>query len=222
MLLNIIEYLNWKILIVVRIMENKIKICIILGSIRNGRFGERPAKWINEELKTWEGVDVDFVDLKDYPMPFFDSPTSPSMMEKKYQNENVQKWSAKVDNADAFIIISPEYNHGYSSVLKNALDWLSPEWSRKAVGFVSYGSASGARAIEQLREVAIELNMAPIRKSVHINWDFIMKTWQNKDISNAELFAPLRKGMGPDHLADFVNDLVWTAKAMKNARNNSQ
>ncbi len=203
-------------------MENKIKICVVLGSIREGRFGERPAKWITDELKNWEGVEVELVDLKDYSMPFFNAPTSPSMMGKKYQNEIVQKWSAKVDGADAFIIVSPEYNHGYSSVLKNALDWLSPEWSRKAVGFVSYGSASGARAIEQLREVAIELNLVPIRKSVHIPWDFIMKTWSNKDISNAELFTPLRKSMGPDHLADFVNDLVWTAKALKEARNKGQ
>ena len=72
-------------------MENKIKICVVLGSIREGRFGERPAKWITDELKNWEGVEVELVDLKDYPMPFFNAPTSPSMMGKKYQNEIVQK-----------------------------------------------------------------------------------------------------------------------------------
>jgi NAD(P)H-dependent FMN reductase len=151
-------------------------------------------------------------------MPFFDSPTSPAMMNMKYPNEVVQKWSNKINDGDAFIIVSPEYNHGYSSVLKNAMDWLVPEWSRKPVGFVSYGSASGARAIEQLREVAIELNLVPIKKSVHISWDFIMKTWNNKEISNTELFTPIRKAMGPDHLADFVNDLLWMATALKNAR----
>jgi NAD(P)H-dependent FMN reductase len=203
-------------------MENKIKIGIIIGSVRNGRFGERPAKWIEEELKQWTDVDAELIDLKDYPMPFFDSPTSPSMMGKKYPNDVVQKWSAKIDDKDAYIMVSPEYNHGYSSALKNALDWLNPEWSRKPVGFVSYGSAAGARAIEQLRQVAIELSMVPIRKSIHINWDFIMKTWENKEIKNAELFAPLRKGMGPDHLADFVNDLLWMAKAMKEARSKGQ
>lgn len=202
-------------------MEDKIRIRIILGSVRNGRFGERPAGWINDELKNWDGVEADIVDLKDYPMPFFDSATSPAMLGKKYPNETIQKWSDKVDSADAFIIVSPEYNHGYSSVLKNAMDWLSPEWSRKPVGFVSYGSASGARAIEQLREVAIELNMVPIRKSIHLNWEFIMKSWSNKDMPNAELFAPVRKEAGPDHLADFMADLLWMARALKAARGRS-
>ena len=199
-------------------MENKIKIKIILGSVRQGRFGQRPASWINEELKSWEGVEAELLDLKDYPMPFFDSPTSPAMMNMKYADEKVQKWSNKINDGEAFIIVSPEYNHGYSSVLKNAMDWLLPEWSRKPVGFVSYGSASGARAIEQLRQVAIELNMVPIKKSIHISWDFIMKTWNNKEISNSELFTPLRKNMGPDHFADFINDLLWMAKALKEAR----
>ena len=203
-------------------MEDKIKVCIILGSVRNNRFGEKPAKWITDEIKNWDGIEAAFVDLKDYPMPLFDSEISPSMLGKKYQNGVVQKWSAKIDWADAFIIVSPEYNHGYSSALKNAMDWLSPEWSRKAVGFVSYGSAGGARNIEQLREVAIELNMVPIRKSIHISWDFIMKAHGNKDIPSAELFAPLRKGMGPDHLADFVNDLIWMARALKTARDKNQ
>ncbi len=198
--------------------NDRIRIKIILGSVRNGRFGERPAGWINDELKNWNGVEAELLDLKDYPMPFFDSAMSPSMLGKKYPNETVQKWSNKIDEADAYVIVSPEYNHGYSSVLKNALDWLSPEWSRKPVGFVSYGSASGARAIEQLRQVAIELNMVPIRKSIHLNWEFIMKSWSNKDISNAELFAPVRKDMGPDHLADFVAELLWMAKTLRAAR----
>ncbi len=202
-------------------MENKIKVCIILGSIRNGRFGERPAKWITSELSQWKDIETDFVDLKDYPMPFFDSAQSPSMMGKKYPDKIVQKWSEKIDSADAYIIVSPEYNHGYSSVLKNALDWLGPEWSKKPVGFVSYGSAAGARAIEQLREVAIELGLVPIKKSVHMGWEFIMKSWNDKNMTDAELFAPLRKGMGPDHIADFVNELLWMAKALKYARDSS-
>ncbi len=199
-------------------MDEKINVKIILGSIRPGRFGERPAKWMNDEIKAWNEIDAEILDLKDYPMPLFDSPTSPAGMKMQYPNEIVQKWSGKINEADAFIIVSPEYNHGYSSVIKNALDWLSPEWSRKPVGFVSYGSASGARAIEQLRGVAIELGMIPIKKSVHLNWDYIMKTFGNKDISNAELFATVRKGTGPDHLAVFVEDLLWMAKVLKNAR----
>ena len=202
-------------------MDQKIKIKIIIGSIRSGRFGERPANWIKEEIKSWTDIDAELLDLKDYPMPFFDSPTSPSMMNMKYSNETVQKWSNKINEADAFIMVSPEYNHGYSSVLKNALDWLSPEWSRKPVGFVSYGSASGARAIEQLRTVVIELKMVPIPRSIHINWEFIAKSWNNKEISNSELFSPIRKSMGPDHLAAFIDDLFWMARALKTARDSN-
>lgn len=200
-------------------MEQKIKIKIILGSIRQGRFGERPAKWLLEELKTRSDVDAELLDLRDYPMPFFDSQISPSMLNKKYSNEIVQKWSDKIDEADAFIMISPEYNHGYSAVLKNALDWVSPEWHKKAVGFVSYGSAGGARAIEQLREVSIELRLVPITKSIHMPWEFIMKAMTDSSISNSDLFAPLRNGsMGPDHFEALISDLIWMAKALKAKR----
>ncbi len=199
-------------------MSEKIKIKIILGSIREGRFGERPARWLYEQIKDWKDVEVELVDLKDYPMPLFDAPITPSMMNMKYPNAVVQKWSAKVNDGDAFIIVAPEYNHGYSGSLKNAIDWLSPEWGRKPVGFVSYGSASGSRAIEQLREVVIELNMVPIKKAIHIGWEFIMKAGSEKNISNDELFGPLRKSMGPDRVAGLMEDLLWMANALKNAR----
>ena len=199
-------------------MAEKIGIKIILGSIRSNRFGQKPANWVLDELKKRDDVDVELLDLLDYPMPMFDSPTSPSMMGMKYPNPIVQKWSDKINGADAYVMVTPEYNHGYPASLKNALDWLSPEWSRKVVGFVGYGSASGARSIEQLRQVVIELNMVPIKRSIHIPFDFIMKASADKSIDNAELFAPLRTGMGSDFLAMFIDDLVWTAKALKNAR----
>ncbi len=199
-------------------MDKKLKIKIILGSIRNGRFGERPARWIYDELVKREDMEVELLDLKDYPMPLFDSETSPAWANKKYQNEVVQKWSAKIDEADGYIIVSPEYNHGYSSALKNALDWIAPEWYKKPVGFVGYGSAGGARAIEQLREVVIELKMVPINRSIHIPWEFIMKTMNEKDIKNDELFGPLRKSMGADLLQVFIDDLMWMTKALKPAR----
>ena len=199
-------------------MDKKIKVKVILGSVRSVRFGERPANWINEGIKAWKDIDAELLDLKDYPLPLFDLPTSPSMMGKKYPNEVAQAWSDKINEADAYIIVSAEYNHGYPGALKNAIDWLFPEWGRKPVGFVSYGSAGGARAIEQLREVAIEMNMVPIRKSIHIGWEFIVKSMSGNGISDTELFAPLRNGMGTDHLAALVDDLLWMAKALKAAR----
>ncbi len=200
-------------------MEEKLKVKVILGSVRQGRFGERPARWLIEGLKEWGEIDAELLDLKDYPMPFFDSPVSPAMLGRKYPNEVVQRWADKLNEADAFILISPEYNHSFSAVLKNAIDWTNPEWLRKPVGFVSYGSTGGARAVEHLRGVAIELKAVPINRSVHISWDFIMKAVKNPQVQNSELFAPLRNGsLGQDTLAVFVNDLLWMAKALKGAR----
>jgi NAD(P)H-dependent FMN reductase len=200
-------------------MDDKIKIEIILGSIRQARFGERPARWVAGQLKNWEGVEAELVDLKDYPLPMFDAPMSPARMERKYPNADVQRWADKLNEADAFIIVTPEYNHGYPGALKNALDWTYPEWARKPVGFVSYGAVSGARAIEQLRVVMIEFSGVPIRRSIHIGPSISMKSASTPGISDEELFSPLRDGsMGQDHLAGFMGDLLWMARALKEAR----
>lgn len=198
-------------------MDKKLKIKIILGTIRPGRFGERPARWIYQQLSKRDDLDVELLDLKDYPLPMFDSPMSPAMMGKKYPNELVQKWSAKIDEADAYVIVTPEYNHGYSSVLKNALDWLGPEWYRKAVGFVSYGSASGARAVEQLRQVIVELRMVSANRAMHLSGDYIRKARENKDITDSELLDPLRTGP-TDLYKLFEDDFIWMALALTQAR----
>lgn len=102
-------------------------------------------------------------------MPFFDAPVPPAMPGRPaYEDEVVKRWTEAIAASDGFIIVSPEYNHGPSAVLKNAIDWVYPEWSRKAVTFVGYGSVGGARAIEQLREIAVEMQLAPIRSAVHV------------------------------------------------------
>ncbi len=200
-------------------MDEKIRIKIILGSVRQKRFGERPARWIEGQLKAWEGVDAELLDIKDYQLPWYDLPTSPKMLARKYPNEDVQRWADKLEEADAFIIISPEYNHGYPGQLKNAIDWTYPEWNRKPIGFVSYGSVSGARAVEQLREVVIELRGVPISRAIHIGQSITGKLAGNPNISNEELFAPLRDGsLGLDHLAVFMEDLLWMARALREAR----
>src|SRR5579872_3399556 len=131
-----------------------LKIQVIIGSTRQGRFSEKPAQWIFEEAKKKTGLEVELLDLRDYPMPFFNEPMSPSRVEGKYPNEAVQKWAKKIAEADGYIIVSPEYNHGYPAVLKNAMDSIYKEWNNKSVGFVSYGSVGGGRAVEQLRLVA--------------------------------------------------------------------
>ncbi|HEU4677490.1 MAG TPA: NAD(P)H-dependent oxidoreductase, partial [Candidatus Paceibacterota bacterium] len=145
-----------------------IKIKVIVGSTREGRFSEHAAAWIARLAAEKPGTDVELVDLRDYDMPFFDAAVTPSAKTEPYENEAVARFTAKVNEADGFIVVTPEYNHGPSAVLKNAFDWVSPEWNKKAVAFVSYGTVGGARAVEQLRLVAVELQMAPIRQSIQI------------------------------------------------------
>ena len=199
-----------------------LRIKIIVGSTRQNRFSEKPAQWIFEEAKELEGVEAELLDLRDYPMPFFDDPMPPSMAKGQYSNETVKKWAEKINDGDAFIIVSPEYNHGYSAVLKNALDVINPEWNRKPVGFVSYGSAVGARSVEQLRQVAVELQMAPIRNAIHIPVDIFMAAMMGKGtLDPNEMFAPIRKSPMGDPVEKFFNDLLWWAKALKDARTKS-
>jgi NAD(P)H-dependent FMN reductase len=146
-------------------------------------------------------------------MPFFDEPVSPSMIKEPYANPAVQAWTKKIAEGDAFIIVSPEYNHGYSAVLKNALDYVYKEWNNKPVGFVSYGSVGGARAIEQLRQVAVELQMAPIRNSVHIPWSLLASMMALPTPVAPELFEPVAHGKD-----GLITQLLWWAKALKTAR----
>ena len=190
-----------------------LKIHIIIGSTRQKRFSEKPAHWIYGEAQKRPELDVELVDLRDYPLPFFDEPTSPARMEGKYPNSDVQKWANKVAEADGYIVVSPEYNHGYSAVLKNAFDNIYPEWIRKPIGFVSYGSTGGARAVEQLRQVAIELQMAPIRAAIHIPSQVYLAIVRPKEGDPANPFETLSVQAGA-----FLDQLVWWTRALKVAR----
>ncbi len=190
-----------------------IKIKVIIGSTRQGRFGEKPARWIYDTAKQKPGVEAELLDLRDYPMPFFNEPTSPAAAKGNHSNDIVKKWAEKIKDGDAFITTVAEYNHGYTAVLKNALDSVYQEWNRKPIGFVGYGSALGARAMEQLRQVAVELQMAPIRSAIHIPGDIYRAIANQPTPVDQELFKPLA------NRADaFLNDLMWWATALKNAR----
>ncbi len=196
------------------------KIHIIIGTTRQNRFSEKAASYIYQEAKKRKDIDVELVDLRDYPLPFFNEPVSPSMFDMakhEYVNEVAKKWTSKIAEADGFIIVTGEYNHGYPAVLKNALDYVFKEWNKKAVGFVSYGSAGGARSIEQLRQVAIELQLVPIRNAIHIPSEVYMAIMNEKIPVNPELFKPLREGR-TDRVETFLTDLIWTTQALKNAR----
>jgi len=197
---------------------NNIKIKVIIGSTRQNRFSEKPAYWIYEEVKKKKEVTAELLDLRDYPMPFFDDPVSPATSGGVYSNKVVKKWAEKINDGDAFIIVTPEYNHGYPAVLKNALDSIFPEWNRKVAGFVSYGNAGGARSVEQLRQVVVELQMMPIRNAIHIPGEVYQAVMKEQVPVNPELFNPLRKSIMGDRIEIFLNELLWTARAMKTAR----
>lgn len=150
------------------------KLYIILGSTRQGRQGEKVAQWVKGLTSTHTEFETELLDLRDYPMPFFDLPTSPAMGGVA-TDPIVIKWTAKIAEGDAFLIVTPEYNHGYPAVLKNALDHVFKEWNNKPVAIVSYGwSASGARSASQLIDVVTELKMIPIREQVNIPFGQIM------------------------------------------------
>ena len=113
-------------------------ISVIVGSTREGRFSEKPAQWILQHLKKRDGVDARLLDLRDFPMPFFDQPVPPAMPGRPaYENEVVQRWTAAIAQSDGFVFVTPEYNCGPSAVLKNAIDWVYPEWNRKAASLKS-------------------------------------------------------------------------------------
>jgi len=108
------------------------------------RFSDKPGKWIYEEAQKKDGVTAELIDLRNYPLPFYDEPMGPAGLQGKYSTEIATQWAKKVAEADAYIVATPEYNHGYPAVLKNALDYAYNEWNKKPIGFVSWGGVAGA------------------------------------------------------------------------------
>lgn len=187
----------------------KPKIGIIVGSTRPGRFADKPAEWIAERAKATGEFDVEIVDLRDFPLPFFDEQGSPAYAPS--QAEGAKAWQDKIASLDGFIITAAEYNRSPTGVLKNALDYAYNEWNNKPVGFVGYGGVGGARAVEQLRLIAVELQMAPVRNAVHIVWaDYAQIASGDKQIGD---FAHLNQA-ADDLLAQFT----WWVKALTAAR----
>lgn len=182
------------------------KIYVILGSTRQGRFGETVANWFHTIASSRQDLSAELIDLRDWPLPLFDEPKSPS---GGHYAEAAKPWAEKIAEADGYVIVTPEYNHGYPAPLKNALDHLNREWNNKPVAFVSYGgSAGGSRAVEQLRLVAVELQMAPIRESVVIPMAraaFNEQGEPNNPVLN-------------DRATAVLDQLRWWAQALKKAR----
>jgi NAD(P)H-dependent FMN reductase len=144
-----------------------LRIAIIVGSTRPNRKADTVAKWVHGIAGRRSDVDFEIVDIRDYDLPLLDEPVPPSM--GQYSKEHTRRWAAVIASFDAFVFVAPEYNHGISGALKNAIDFVYSEWNNKVAGFVSYGSASGVRAVESLRLVMAELQIADVRAQVMLS-----------------------------------------------------
>jgi NAD(P)H-dependent FMN reductase len=160
-----------------------LRVAIIIGSTRPGRKGETVAKWAYEIAKKRSDAEFELVDIKDFNLPLLDEPMPPSM--GQYTQKHTKTWSAKISSFDAFVFVTPEYNHATSGALKNAIDFLYSEWVNKAAGFIAYGGLSGARAVENLRLIMGELQVATVRAQVGLS----MFT----DFENFAVFKPAPK-----------------------------
>jgi NAD(P)H-dependent FMN reductase len=144
-----------------------ITVGIVMGSTRPGRKAETIARWVESIASQRTDAHFELVDIASYNLPLLDEPVPPSR--HQYQHEHTKAWSGRVSSLDAFVFVTPEYNHGPSGALKNALDYLYQEWNNKAAGFVGYGAQGAQRAVEQLRLVLAELQMATVRNQVGLS-----------------------------------------------------
>lgn len=144
-----------------------IRLAIIVGSTRPGRKAAAVAQWAFDIARQRNDAEVELVDIQDYNLPLLDEPVPPAM--HQYSKPHTKKWAEKIDTFDAFVFVTPEYNHGTSGALKNAIDFLYQEWNNKAAGFIGYGSAGGTRAVESLRLVMGELQVADVRAQVALS-----------------------------------------------------
>jgi NAD(P)H-dependent FMN reductase len=144
-----------------------LRVAIIIGSTRPNRNGEAVARWAYDIAAGRTDAEFELVDIKEYDLPLLDEPIPPSL--GQYSHEHTKRWAAKIASFDAFVFVAPEYNHGISGALKNAIDYLFKEWNNKAAGFVGYGSVGGARAVESLRLVMGELMIADVRAQVALS-----------------------------------------------------
>src|SRR6266496_5204727 len=185
-----------------------VTINIILGSTRPTRFASQPGRWLLQLGEKTGGAAYKLIDLADVNLPFLDEPEP--ALHGSYQHEHTKEWSRMIGEADGFVFVTPEYNHGYSAVLKNAIDYLYHEWSHKPVAFVSYGSAAGgARAVDQLRAVAGHLSMYDITEHVIMPQYYLHKNRQGEfEFDDRHINAA----------TTMLTQLVFWAEVMKPAR----
>src|SRR5260221_4320065 len=192
---------------------SKLKIASGISPTPAARFGHKPAQWINDIAAQRDDIETEIVDLRDFPMPFFDEVASNAWAPS--QNAVAQRWQKKVAGFDGYIFVTAEYNHRMPAVLKNARDYASPEWNKKAAGFVGYGAVGGSRAVEHLRLIAAELQLVTIKNAVYIQGADFMAVWREgkelKDITYLQAGAK-----------EMLDQLAWWTKALNVARDQDQ
>ena len=182
------------------------RIAIIIGSTRPGRNAEAVARWVYDLASKRGDAEFELVDLQDFNLPHLDEPVPPSL--QQYTKQHTLDWSSKIDSFDGYVFVTPEYNHSTSGALKNAIDFLYKEWNNKAAGFVSYGSAGGTRAVEHLRLMMAELQVADVRAQVA----FSLYT----DFENFSVFRPAAQH--EDVATVMLDQLVAWSGALKTVR----
>lgn len=158
-----------------------LEIAILLGSTRPNRRGEAVAQWVHEHARQRTNANYTLIDLREVDLPLFDEPRSPAL--GQYEHAHTKAWAARIAPCDGFVLVTPEYNHSTSAALKNALDFVYGEWNNKAAGVVAYGGVGGARAVEHLRGICAELQMATVRQSLHL---LLATDWQEGAFKPAE------------------------------------
>ena len=188
-----------------------LKIGLIVGSTRPNRFADIPVQWLVEGASGRRDLRLTVLDLRDNRLPFFNEPASPAFTGGAYTQPEAEAWRKRIGEFDAFVATVAEYNHGPTAVLKNAFDSAFIEWHRKPIAFVGYGGVGAARAIETLRGVVIELQMAPIRHEVNIAMEpFLGILQKGRSLNDYDYLVQSRDAMF-DHL-------VWWGEALKAAR----
>jgi NAD(P)H-dependent FMN reductase len=183
-----------------------VKIGIILGSTRPGRKGEAVAKWVYESARQRDDADFELVDLAEYNLPHLDEPLPPSL--GQYAHDHTKAWASKIAEFDGYLFVTPEYNHSTSGVLKNAIDFLYAEWNNKAAGFVSYGAVGGTRAVEHLRLIMSELQVATVRAQVALSLF--------TDFENFSIFRPGERQVRA--LQATLDQLISWTRALRSVR----
>jgi NAD(P)H-dependent FMN reductase len=188
---------------------SKSTIGIVLSTTREGRFAAKVADWLLERVTGRKDLAFEIVDLRHYPLPFFDEPKSPIW--EPPRNDVARRWAKKIESFDGYVFVTAEYNHGIPAVLKNAIDYLAREFARKPAAYIGYGGVGAARAIEQLRLINIEQQMAPLKSAVHIGGaDFGDVLLHGKSLADKPHLVPSANAM--------LDELAWWTHALTQAR----